>query len=203
MILPISLPLLCHAQTPCTGVRRVEVDLSVTDQRGLSLCFRIDADQGALIIPPSLLVERQAERASSDPLDRPTDLLWQHSCCELFLSREGSCAYREFNFSPSGQWAAYAFSDTRQRDQTAEAGWRTRPELSFRSTNNGFELSARLAATQMPEGDGALKVGLAAVLELRASDGTGYCTYWALHHPSPQADFHHRSTFALTLETSP
>ena len=38
-----------------------------------------------------------------------------------------------------------------------------------------------------------LAVGLTAVLEDRA----GQLTYWALHHPAAEADFHHRGGFTL------
>lgn len=40
---------------------------------------------------------------------RIADRLWQHTCCEIFVSRHGFPAYHEFNFAPSGEWAAYAF----------------------------------------------------------------------------------------------
>ena len=40
--------------------------------------------------------------------------LWQTTCFEAFLRPSGGEAYREWNFAPSGQWAAYDFSAYRQ-----------------------------------------------------------------------------------------
>jgi len=42
------------------------------------------------------------------------DGLWHHSCCEAFVRQRGARGYCEFNFSPSGQWAAYHFTARRQ-----------------------------------------------------------------------------------------
>jgi len=40
--------------------------------------------------------------------------LWRYTCCEIFVARVGSPAYHEFNFAPSGEWAAYAFERYRE-----------------------------------------------------------------------------------------
>jgi hypothetical protein len=42
------------------------------------------------------------------------DGLWRTSCCELFLAQPDTPAYLEFNFSPTGDWAAYAFESPRE-----------------------------------------------------------------------------------------
>ena len=42
------------------------------------------------------------------------DDLWATTCFELFVRRPGERSYIEFNFSPSGRWAAYAFDDYRE-----------------------------------------------------------------------------------------
>ena len=41
------------------------------------------------------------------------DFLWKRTCGELFLGVPGDPSYLEFNFSPSGDWAAYAFDGYR------------------------------------------------------------------------------------------
>ena len=38
------------------------------------------------------------------------DELWQSTCFELFLRTPSEENYAEWNFAPSGQWAAYAFT---------------------------------------------------------------------------------------------
>lgn len=144
---------------------------------------------------PGLILPAPAEPATS-----PTDGLWQHTCCEAFLSRPGHLAYREFNFSPSGQWAAYAFADTRQPDPAAGHGWQEPPAIACSATAQGFTLSAELAASQIPAGSGALRIGLSVVLETRTVEGQSRCSYWALHHPAARPDFHHPAAFTLTID---
>lgn len=112
--------------------------------------------------------------------------LWQHTCCELFVARAGSPAYHEFNFSPSGEWAAYAFTDYRQGARLAAPD----PGIVFKALPEKLELQASVRATRGP-----LLLGLCAVIEAR--DGT--LSYWALRHAPGKPDFHHRAAFALEL----
>ena len=64
------------------------------------LSYTLTGDINALVLP-----------AKSEP--GRADDLWQTTCFELFLRGEGA-AYREYNFSPSGEWAAYAFDSYRE-----------------------------------------------------------------------------------------
>jgi hypothetical protein len=127
----------------------------------------------------SFLLDADLERLRIPPRRKPrhADGLWRHTCFEVFVSRKGARAYREYNFSPSGERAAYAFSSYRKRAGTKIplARW------------NG------LVATI--EARGPLKVGISAVIE----DRTGAFSYWALRHPPGKPDFHDRRAFALEL----
>lgn len=178
------LRLLCHPATPDAAIRRAEVSVAPTPDGGLTLSFEVEAEPDCLILPAPVAATETA-----------TDGLWRHTCCEAFVGRAGCPAYREFNFSPSGAWASYAFADTRQRDEAAEAGWRKPPPAAFFGRAGGFLLRAVLPAEQLPAGPGALQLGLSMVLET----APGGCSYWALAHPAPQPDFHHRAAFALSL----
>lgn len=123
----------------------------------------------------------------------PADGLWQHTCFEAFLGPAGQGGYVEFNFSPSGQWARYAFSAERVRDPEAEEALAApagisrigRPRVQCRHENHGFLLWATVPAALVPARP--LQVGLTTVVE--STDGA--LSYWALHHPRPQPDFHH------------
>ena len=42
------------------------------------------------------------------------DELWKTTCFEAFLRPMGEESYREWNFAPSSQWAAYRFTGYRQ-----------------------------------------------------------------------------------------
>lgn len=124
------------------------------------------------------------------PTPGPTDGLWQHTCFELFVGQAQNPAYLEFNFSPSGQWAAYAFSAERQRaSQTPQARLLAGLQLQSQAHAHGFILEAHLPCHVLSffSAPTAWRLGLSAVLE----DCTGQLSHWALHHPKAQADFHH------------
>ncbi|MDQ5941462.1 MAG: hypothetical protein QG572_275 [Pseudomonadota bacterium] len=119
------------------------------------------------------------------------DGLWQHTCCEAFIGVHGQTAYREFNFSPSTAWAAYAFGDYRQ---AVSMPLGPVPPIAFMRNPGSLMLATTLAPGWLPKSR-PLCVGLSAVVEL--DDGTR--SYWALAHPAAQPDFHHRDSFTLIL----
>jgi len=168
--------LICHPATACAVPLSLTVTATTMPDGGLSLHYRITGE--AIRLP------------SRQPAG-PADGLWQHTCVEAFVAEDGR-GYREFNFSPSGQWAAYRFGDYRERDAGfIPAG---EPQCTVTPRPEGFELQATLAAALLPPGN-TLHIGLTAVIE--AADGSK--TYWALAHCSAQPDFHLRQSFALTL----
>ncbi len=124
------------------------------------------------------------------------DELWRHTCCELFTGVAGDAAYREFNCSPSGQWAIYGFSAYRVRDKTALDPAPAAPRIRFALNAQGWTLQARLDELALPSAAaGQIELGVAAVLE--AADGT--LSYWALRHADVRPDFHRRDSFVLRL----
>ena len=132
----------------------------------------------------------------------PADGLWQHTCFEAFVGVTGDAANREFNFAPSGQWAAYRFSAERVRDLPAEAAAAPfAPELVFVEQPQSLDLQIWLPREALPPSAAAapLMLGLSAVLETR----DGQLSYWALHHPTARPDFHHRAGFAHVLDLPP
>lgn len=124
------------------------------------------------------------------------DGLWQHTCCEAFIATVDCPEYREFNFSPSGQWAAYRFTDYRLRDVGFVPDGA--PDISFRRLDDGFQLDALLAPELLPAGD-SLQLGLTVVVEAANGDKS----YWALTHCALQPDFHLRQSFTLTFNIRP
>ena len=133
------------------------------------------------------------------PDPRPSRLahqLWEHTCFEAFVAAGDAAAYHELNFSPSGEWAGYAFSAYREVDGLADAA--LAPGIVVRTAGEHLALETSLALARLsPVYAGAvLHLGLSAVIEL--VDGT--LSYWALHHPPGRPDFHHQSGRALRLE---
>ena len=122
--------------------------------------------------------------------------LWQHTCCEIFIARRPMPAYHEFNFSPSGEWAAYAFERYREgKSLTDEA---LQPSITLRTADRKLKLGAVIPLNRLLSADfsGKLKLALSAVIE----DADGGLSYWALRHPPGKADFHHPEAFALELD---
>ena len=188
-----ALLLVCHPDTPVPAVRCIEASAARSSPGDLTLRFRLefrlDGDLGGLLIPQRVAPER-------------SDGLWQHTCFEAFVAGSSERSYLEFNFSPSGKWAAYAFSDYRQRDSALDPTGT--PKIRVDRDRDSLGLAAFISiddlATKMRQS--ALNLGLSAVIE-HIESGEGRLNYWALRHPSahPAAkpDFHQRDTFVLTL----
>lgn len=125
------------------------------------------------------------------PTPRRRDELWQATCLELFLAVPGQESYREFNLSPSGDWAIYQL-DGYRRALRSDPAWATLP---FSRHDEPGVLRLTLATTLPPElaATAQLEAALTAVLQHH----DGRCSYWALRHPGPEADFHRRDGFGL------
>ncbi|MCE1239879.1 MAG: DOMON-like domain-containing protein [Azonexaceae bacterium] len=121
----------------------------------------------------------------------PVDGLWRHTCCEAFVAGDTDSSYHEFNFSPSGCWAAYRFTDTRQRDEN----WQIPQPLRVDRMDDGrmLHLVVELPAGVLPPD--ATRIGLTMVAE----HADGELSYWALRHTAERPDFHLRDSFMLPL----
>ncbi|WP_313953250.1 DOMON-like domain-containing protein [Accumulibacter sp.] len=179
------LTLLRHPATPAPVVRLIDVHACRSIDGHLELAWCLRGDMARLLIP-------------EPRTDGCADGLWEHTCFEAFVGVAGDPGYREFNFSPSGQWAAYAFSSYRQRDETLAL--LAPPRISARLFAGRLELEATLTPGMLPPtaAGTALQIGLAAVVEA-ADTIDGSHSYWALRHPAALPDFHHRHGFALEL----
>lgn len=166
--------LLPHPATPPRAVQAIACEIR---RRGadLDLRYRIAGDPSALVLPPPAAPHR-------------TDDLWRTTCLELFVAGEGS-AYAEFNFAPSGQWAAYGF--TGRRAGMAPLAMVEAPLSDLGTTPDAVILTVRLAGI----GTGPFRLGITAVVEER--DGTK--SYWALCHGGDAPDFHDPDCFVAQL----
>jgi hypothetical protein len=176
--------LTCHTDTVSTAVQTVQVKVESQPQGALHLSYELTGDLAQICIP------------APQPSEA-VDGLWEHTCFEVFVAVAGKANYHEFNFSPSGQWAAYAFSDNRVRSAwTASQA----PTIRFVQTNEYLLLEAVIVAADLPNNIAGkpFQLGLTAVIE--ANDGSR--SYWALHHPEAHPDFHHRAGFILSLNQS-
>jgi hypothetical protein len=182
----LNAALSCHPSTPTDVVRSIAVGVSRSSSDVLVLTFTLAGDLARLRIPPP-----STPRAA----DRP----WEHTCCEAFVAAEHGAAYHELNFSPSGEWAGYAFRSYRDRiGPTADAV--LPPLVVHRAAEGRLALTARVALTHLsaPYAGAVLRLGLSAVLET----GRGERSYWALRHVPGKPDFHRRDAWALRLEAA-
>jgi hypothetical protein len=173
-----SVPLCRHPDFPAPGIAGITV-AGIWDDDHLTLHYRIEGDLALLRIP----------KAHAPLAPEP---LWAHTCCEVFGAPAHATGYREYNFSPSGEWMSHTFSAYRQR--LPEAGLIGPESLCWQRDEKQLTLTVRLPATVFPA-RAPLRLALATVLE-RAD---GQLAYYALRHPPGPPDFHHPSGFALEL----
>lgn len=164
-----------HPTTPPGPVRALDVEWG-RDRLLLWVRFTVEADPARLSLPDP----RPQGRA---------DELWRRTCFEVFVRTADG--YREYNLSPSGQWASYAFDGYRHGMREADE---VATVLGVDGAENQLALEARL---ELPL-DAVGPLALSAVIE----DADGQIAYWAAAHPAPRPDFHHPDAFVLDLPPS-
>jgi len=179
MVRSVHVKLAAHPTNPPRFHQHIDVTLAHAVDGGLQLAYAVHGLNLDLRVP-------------TPHAPAPADALWRTTCCEIFLGTVGQSGYREFNFSPSGQWAHYDFVDTRQPAASLSAC--PAPTLSCTRAEDLLSLGASLPASALPKGD-TLRIALAVVLE--ANDGS--LAYWALAHAPGKPDFHHHAGFVLSL----
>lgn len=117
------------------------------------------------------------------------DELWKTTCFEAFLKNPDSKGYREWNFSPSGAWAAYDFTAVRDGRSDPEVA---APYIRVEDNLTWWAMGVTIAV----DAEINWALGLSAVLEEK--DGTK--SYWALAHAlADKPDFHDSSCFKARL----
>lgn len=164
-----------HVTCDLGPVRAITASVVATPE-GCEAEFRLDGHVPSIILPPPATPARR-------------DNLWQTTCFEIFWQPLGGSAYREFNLSPSGQWAAYDFHSFREgmRDAPVEA-----IAIACAQDDSGLILKASIAA-DLPD---PAQVALNAIVE--HADGSKQ--YWALAFPPGRPEFHSEANRALIVE---
>lgn len=213
MILQV-VQLTCHPDTPAAAIGSVACSVSWADSGNWCFDYIVGEPPEALRLPAAAAPAR-------------ADGLWQRTCFELFLRRPGETGYCEFNFSPSGEWAAYRFDDyragmTEQAIATPRITSSDPAQFAASMTAHLIALgidaeTAKMMAEMGVDGAGGGPVAqyaLSACLEgpafagpgdwmaaisavIEEADGTK--SYWALAHPPGKPDFHHPDGFVLAL----
>ena len=165
-----------HPRTPPARVEAVEVEL-IDSGDDISIIYRV-AGTADLIVPDPASPSRR-------------DSLWETTCFELFLKPEGDGCYFEFNFSPSGEWAAYRLEGYRAGRSDLPAP--VDPHIERIDAPLRLEVDVEVELSGLP--NAPMRMGLCAVIEERG----GRKSYWALAHPPGEPDFHDEACFALEL----
>jgi hypothetical protein len=165
--------LIPYPDTDPGSVTGIEVEV-LRAQDALALTYRLAGRIADLAIPSPASPAR-------------ADELWKRTCFEAFVRLLPGEAYFEFNFSPSGQWAAYRFDGYRVGMAPVDT---PPPGIALETTPGALTLTATL---RLPPGP--CRLALNAVIEDRAGDRS----YWALAHPPGKPDFHHAAGFIVDL----
>jgi hypothetical protein len=176
----MQLALLPHPATPPSEPLKVWATVEHAGSLGAvastNIWFGVGAPAERFVIPEA-----------KDPAR--ADELWRTTCFEAFLRIPGADPYREWNFAPSGEWAAYDFASYREARSDAEV---PAPYIRVEDNLTWWALGATIPVAA----DAVWALGLSAVLEEK--DGTK--SYWALAHPpGDKPDFHAADCFAASL----
>jgi hypothetical protein len=171
--------LTAHPAKPPSRVTGVQVVSQFLKDGTLFLRWRIDGAR-RVVLPPYAGSGR-------------ADDLWRTTCFEIFLDL-GEGRYREFNFSPSGRWAAMDFSSYRLK--SGDADLRNWPETTV---DRGDVIVT--GAVRVPGGAmaGATRGALTTVVE----EEGGVLSFWASEHRKDQPDFHDASCFITDFGSPP
>ena len=175
------LSMISHPTTPCSAINSIQASYRLFEDKYLKIRYVLNGKLQNIIIP---------ETRKSTFVDK----LWEHTCFEAFIGIQDETLYHEYNFSPSTQWAAYAFSDYRQKiDWHAHQA----PIIDVEQTKTQLSLLATLSIKDLPKNPNnkPLQLGLTAVVKTIANKKS----YWALKHPVDKPDFHDKNGFILTL----
>ena len=163
--------------SPYTGIKSFRGEIGIHENR-IQVTYCLEGDLSQVKWPA---IDINAARK---------DRLWQETCFEIFLSRSSGSEYVEFNFSPSGHWQCYEFSDYRTGQNTSRE-WRLQSFTQHVDDHKAvidFNIES-----QMPRNMTA-RIGPCAVL----LDKNNHYHYYAMEHDNNKPDFHSGNNFQLT-----
>jgi len=176
--------LVAFSKNPETQKFQISVDIKM--HQDLQIELSLKGPMGELIWP------------AVNPNPKFTDGLWESTCLEVFLAEREKPAYFEWNFSPSGDFAFYSFSDYRKPNRLNSSA--IIPKLQWNSSNLDLRFGERelsLLGIDLSK----VEANITAVLRHQKS---GEKSYWALSHgglgqtgneEKVQPNFHSRENF--------
>jgi hypothetical protein len=147
----------------------------------IQIHYQVTGDLNAVAIP----------QRTNSPVRR--DELWTTTCLELFIGAKESSPYWEFNLSPNCDWNIYKLTDYRS-NLTSDLDYQYLASTIL-SKASQFELNVVCPIPADLKTAPKLEVAICAVIQFNH----GPISYWALNHGGPEADFHRRDGFVLSL----
>jgi len=147
----------------------------------LRFTFRLDG---------ALALVRVPARARAERVGR----LWERTCFEAFIGPAAAEHYVEFNFSPSTEWAAYAFDGYRRGMRPLELA--APPVVAVQHAADALVVTASVDFAALEPAPWPWRVGLTAVV----ASAAGQVSHFALAHSGPQPDFHDAAGWLLVVE---
>ena len=131
-----------------------------------------------------------------NPVSQPArrEELWLETCFEFFLAIPGQPQYWEFNLSPSRDWNAFSM-DAYRRIGFRQENRIENPNIAIEKNRDCFHLGAVVDLEAIIPMETPMQAAITSVI--RTLEGNE--SYWALLHPGPDADFHLRQSFVLSL----
>jgi hypothetical protein len=177
----MQLNLVPHPETPPSEPFKLWVNVDHSGAFGATASANLWFCIGAA--PIRFVIPEPAEEPG-----RAADL-WETTCFEAFLRLRGDKPYREWNFAPSGNWAAYDFTSHREGRSDADVA---PPYIRVEDNLTWWAFGATIAVPSKKTFD----LGLSAVLE----EKDGPKSYWALDHSEGEKpDFHDAACFTAHL----
>ena len=168
----------CH---PSAAIDGIHVEAERLSRSKLRFRYVLRGRIENIVLPPP-----------AEPLR--ADGLWKTTCFEAFVRPPFGTSYMEFNFSPSGRWAAYDFAAYRAgMVQLCLPG---PPRIDVRRSQDMLEADI-LLSVELP-GEGC-RLAVNVVVEERY----GRSSLWAQTFPGETPDFHHPSCFVNELPPAP
>lgn len=150
--------------------------------------FQLSGDRTRLVLPQPAPAKFQ-------------DGLWRSTCCEAFFSEASLAAphepdghYREFNFSPNGEWACYTFEQYRRPAQAMKT-----PAIPIRVMEDAavWQLEADIPLDLLPSSVSAYQLAMITLIQAPEGEATKKI-HWAISHAENETpDFHNARTYAL------
>lgn len=164
----------------------------------IEICGTVQATEKVLNFEYEVLgdIERLQIATPSSQAER-RDLLWKHTCFEVFFSEAGANKYWEVNISSEGHWNWYSFDHYRMgmRPEVLAGQPSARFEQKRERMTVQFKLNLSPLYMARKIQSPNLDLAPAIVLENVAFEHS----FWAISHGLEKPDFHRRNGFELKM----